>query len=159
MSRGLLNSLQPSFDPRARSASEKPLEINAKCRCLQPFCSNCSMKSMPFAACIFTSEIIRSAQLVPMGQGHFWTRWRGHMPGSGNVKTSYPRLSNSFQREKRIRGSSSKMTARSLKAQGPSAKEPAGKAFERIIGPGHDLERKRNPAGEEHPRCQDITSL
>jgi hypothetical protein len=63
---------------------------------------------------MFTSETIRSEQLVSVGQGHSRTTWRGHMPGSGKVKTSYPRSSNSFYRVKRIRGSSSKITARRL---------------------------------------------
>ena len=34
---GLLNGVHPSRDARVRSASEKLPDINAMCRCLQPF--------------------------------------------------------------------------------------------------------------------------
>lgn len=48
------------------------------------------------------------------GQGHSRSTWSGHRTGSGKVKTSYPRPSKKAQRNFRMVGLSSKITARCL---------------------------------------------
>jgi hypothetical protein len=65
---GLLNSVHPSREARVRSVPEKFPDINAMCLCLQPFLISPSRKSIPFVPDMFTSEIIRSEQLVSDGQ-------------------------------------------------------------------------------------------
>lgn len=53
-----------------------------------------------------------SAQVIPGAHGHTSMTWSGQSPGSGNVKTSYPRRSQTAHRPRRMPASSSKISAR-----------------------------------------------